>query len=148
MSKILSFRGLLEHGGQDQINLETIRGTTGYKIVKFQLMTWVAGHTSSETESTVKIYKIKQTTIDSVVDFGDNRLLAAGVLGYDADISIYPPTRIVTFDNQIFNQDIYVTHSNLHADVAPCNYYIELESMDLNMDEATVATLTNIRNTQ
>jgi hypothetical protein len=109
-------------------------------------MTWVAGHTSSEAESTVKIYKIKQTTIDSVVDFSDNTLLGAGVLGYDADISIYPPTRIVTFDGEIFNQDIYVTHSNLHPDVSPCNYYIELEQVNLDLNESTVATLKDIRN--
>jgi hypothetical protein len=146
MTHIKTFRGLIAHGAQDTIVLHTNNGSTGYRIVKFQLMTWVAGHTSSEAESTVKIYKIKQTTIDSVVDFSDNTLLGAGVLGYDADISIYPPTRIVTFDGEIFNQDIYVTHSNLHPDVSPCNYYIELEQVNLDLNESTVATLKDIRN--
>ena len=146
MSRIISFRGLIAHNAQERISLETIRGEKGYRIVKFQLLTWVAGHSGSETESTVKIYKEQQSTIDSVVNFSDNRLLGAGILGYDADISIYPPTRIVTFDSEIFNQDIYVTHSNLHADVAPVNYYIELEKFDLALDESTVATLKDIRN--
>jgi hypothetical protein len=146
MSRIVSFRGLLAHGAQERISLGTIRGQTGYRIIKFQLLTWVAGHSGSETESTVKIYKIEQDIIDSVVNFSDNTLLGAGVLGYDADISIYPPTRIVTFDSEIFNQDIFVTHSNLHTDVAPVNYYLELEQMPLASDEATVATLKDIRN--
>ena len=145
-NKILSYRSLLAHGAQDTILLSTKKGEVGYRIVKFQLLTWVAGHSGSETESTVKIYKESQSTIDSVVDFSDNRLLGAGVLGYDADISIYPPTRIVTFDSEIFNQDIFVTHSNLHADVAPVNYYIELEVIKLDESQAMVATLKDIRN--
>jgi len=48
------------------------------------------------------------------------------------------------FDNEIFNQDIYITHQDLQNQ--PINYYIELEQMDLALDEAIVATLKNIRN--
>ena len=45
-----------------------------------------------------------------------------------------------------FNQDIYITHTNLHADAGPVNYYIELEQIKLDLNENTVATLKDIRN--
>ena len=35
---IKTFRGLLADGGQDTIVLHTNDGSTGYRIVKFQLM--------------------------------------------------------------------------------------------------------------
>jgi hypothetical protein len=145
MSKILSFRGLLEDGGQDTINLETIRGTTGYKIVKFQIIGAVPG--TVDQESVMKIYKIKQTTSDGNIDFSDNTLL--GVAYWESYNTQYSssPTGPIIFDNEIFNQDIYVTHTDVNTGQV-CNYYIELESMDLNVDETTVATLKNIRNTQ
>jgi len=34
----------------------------------------------------------------------------------------------------------------LHGDVAPVNYYIELEQMKLDLNENTVDTLKDIRN--
>jgi hypothetical protein len=145
MSKILSFRGKLVDGGQDQINLETIRGTTGYRVIKFQIMMEQPGNTAQE--SVVKIYKVSQTTIPTsagTVDFSDNTLLAAAF----QDTNVHP-TEVVIFDNETFNQDIYITYTDNGAGTAEdINYHIELEQMDLNMDEATVATLKNIRNTQ
>jgi len=80
------------------------------------------------------------------VDFSDNTLLAAAQLGIHANFGVYPLSTIVIFDNEIFNQDIYVTHENDHADNAPCNYYIELEQIKLDLSESTVATLKDVRN--
>ena len=51
----------------------------------------------------------------------------------------------VVFDNEIFNQDIYITHTDAHA-TGECNYYIELEQIKLDLNENTVATLKDIRN--
>ena len=51
----------------------------------------------------------------------------------------------VLFDNKKFNQDIFVTHKNLHGDASPCNYYVELEQFKLSVDEASVATLRDMR---
>jgi hypothetical protein len=144
MSKILSFRGLLEDGGQDTINLETIRGTTGYRVVKFEVMANKPG--LDNYEAVLKIYKIKQTVIDALIDFSDNTMLAAATYQGNASAFNYPTTQFTVFDNEIFNQDIYVTCQDLQN--GDLNYYIELVQMDLNMDEATVATLKNIRNTQ
>ena len=47
--------------------------------------------------------------------------------------------------NEIFNQDIYITHVDSDAS-APINYYIELEQIKLDLNENTVATLKDIRN--
>jgi hypothetical protein len=49
------------------------------------------------------------------------------------------------FDNIKFNQDIYITLKN-SSYTAEINYYMELEKSDLALDEQTVATLKNIRN--
>jgi len=143
---IKTFRGLIADGGQDTIVLHTNTGSTGYRIVKFQLMNPQAGAGTSEMESTVKIYKVNQTSVDEVVDFSDNTLLGAGQIGTQSSIAYYPQHTLVVFDHEIFNQDIYVTHKNLHGDVGPCNYYIELEQVKLDLNQNTVATLKDIRN--
>jgi predicted component of type VI protein secretion system len=51
---------------------------------------------------------------------------------------------VIVFDNSIFNQDIYVTHSDTTGS-QPANYYIELEQFPLDLSESTVVTLQNIR---
>ena len=48
------------------------------------------------------------------------------------------------FDHVKVNQDIYISHHNADG-TSSCNYYIELEQMKLNLDEATVATLKDMR---
>jgi len=143
---IKSFRGVLADGGQETIRLHTNNGSTGYRIVKFQVMTTEPGE--HQHESTVKIYKIEQSTIDNTVNFSDNTLLGVAVWesgnapgGQDA---LWIPL-ITIFDKEIFNQDIYVTHSETDGS-NPINYYIELEQVKLDLNENTVATLKDIRN--
>jgi len=143
---IKTFRGLIADGGQDTIVLHTNDGSIGYRIVKFQVMNPAAGAAASELESTVKIYKIAQGTVDGVVDFSDNTLLGAAQVGTRITANYQAIPSVIIFDNEIFNQDIYVTHENLHGDAASCNYYIELEQIKLDIDENTVATLKDIRN--
>jgi len=143
MSRIVSFRGQLADGAQERISLQTKTGETGYRITKFQIMFTDPGVTSSE--HVVKIYKIEQTTIDGLIDFNDNRLLGAGYIKERGNDYYGHAIGPIVFDNEIFNQDIYVTHEAITAGGA-CNYYIELEQMPLALDEATVATLKDIRN--
>ena len=102
---IKSFRGLLADDTQETIHLHTNTGSTGYRIVKFQVMSPDA---NTNVEAVMKIY-------------------------------------IVTFDNEIFNQDIYVTNKG-QDNPSPVNYYIELEVVKLDLNENTVATLKDIRN--
>jgi len=142
---VKTFRGLLADGGQDQINLHTNDGKTGYKIVKFQIMPNEPGE--AQHESTVKIFTDNQDSINNTIDFNDPALLAASIWqagnehgGQDA---LWIPITTI-FDQEMFNQDIFVTHSETDG-TNPINYYIELEVIPLATDEAMVATLKDIR---
>jgi len=140
---IKTFRGSMVDNTQDTIVLHTNDGSTGYRIVKFQVIGKEPGAKSQE--SVVKIYKISQTTIDGVVDFSDNTLLGVAYWAGITDITGAPGTGTIIFDKEIFNQDIYVTHTDLNTGEL-CNYYIELEQVKLDLSESTVATLKDIRN--
>jgi hypothetical protein len=139
---IKTFRGKIVDGGQDTIVLHTNTGSTGYKIVKFQIIGAQPGTVTSE--HTVKIYKTLQTTIDALVDFSDQTLLGVGFYSTNPSTA-YTDTDTVIFDREIFNQDIYITHTETNAANA-VNYYIELEQVKLDLNENTVATLKDIRN--
>jgi len=139
---IKTFRGLIADGAQDTIVLHTNDGSTGYRIVKFQLMP--PDPTDENIENVTKVYSVSQTTVTDDIDFNDQTLLAAG-FHKNASIGNYSVDQIVVFDNMIFNQDIYVTtKSDDPAD--KMNYYIELEQIKLDINENTVATLKDIRN--
>jgi len=139
---IKSFRSLMVNGTQDTIPLHTNKGLIGYRIVKFQIM---SPDSSENIESTVKVYKVEQATIDDDINFSDNTLLAAGVITQSATGQNYPEDQTIIFDSEIFNQDIYVTLSGGDYS-ASINYYIELEQVILDVSESTVATLKDIRN--
>jgi len=140
---IKTFRGLLADGQQERIRLEHIDGKTGYRIKKFELMTNTPG--LSNYESIVKVFSIKQTVIDGIVNFSEQTLLAAGVIK-DTDSPAVTTTSLVTFDSVVFNQDIFVTHKDVDVGIA-CNYYLELEQISLDEMEATTVILKNFRNT-
>ena len=144
---IKSFRGQIIDQGQDTIVLHTNDGSTGYRIVKFEV--FPAGATSAFSyESFVSIFKIEQIgTIpaDGTPDFSDNTLLACAYYTQSASGATNPEDMNVVFDNEVFNQDIYITHSNSESNVA-INYYIELEQIKLDLSANTVATLKDIKN--
>jgi len=144
---IKTFRGLIGDGEQDTIVLHTNDGSMGYRIVKFDIFPHRPGGTS-HVESVVQIFKVSQDTIaaaNSIVDFSDNTLVAAAYLTDDVN-NASGPLQIVMFEQERFNQDIYVTHTD-EAGTAKVNYYIELEQIRLDLSESTVATLKDIRNT-
>ena len=136
---IKTFRGLLADGAQDRIRLKTNKGNIGYRIVKFQ---GLEASANTNTESTMKIHKIKQTSIVDEIDFTDGDLLAAMVI--IGVTSGAPEHQIVIFDSEIFNQDIYISVKGADYS-ASVNYYIELEQVKLNENESTMATLQSIR---
>jgi hypothetical protein len=140
---IKTFRALLAADGQDTIRLSTINGMTGYRIKKFQLMPELPGTTSYEL--IVKVWTVEQDTIDSTVDFSNSRLLAAAYL--EGLTSTTPGDELsVIFDNITFNQDIFITCKNENGSNG-ANYYLELEQTKLDLSEATVATLKDMRGT-
>jgi len=141
-NRILSYRGLLGDGGQDTILLSTKKGEVGYRIIKFEL---IPNQPFNKTqESVMKIYKEEQTTINGVVDFSDNRLLGVGTFKMH-DTTNYMAFEHIVFDQEIFNQDIYITNYDA-ATGESCNYYLELEAIKLDESQAMVATLKDIRN--
>ena len=142
---IKSFRGLLADGGQDKISLKTNNGSTGYRIIKFEIFPNNPGTESSE--STVQVFKVEQASVSTSaasVDFSNNTLIAAAFYAKSAGVD-NADKEVVIFDNDIFNQDIFVTHTDTASSQA-VNYHIELEQIKLDLTENTVATLRDIRN--
>ena len=141
MSIMKSFRGKLADSEQQRISLSTNNGLTGYTIKKFELMPIDA---DEDVESTVKVYSVEQSTVDADIDFNQNTLLAVGIIRAGTGVS-QPLTVITVFDNVKFNQDIFISYRDNETADKTINYYIELEQIKLNLDEATVATLKDMR---
>jgi hypothetical protein len=143
---IKTFRGIIEDGGQDKIRLSTKKGKIGYKIIKFDLFPHRPGGTS-HVESVMQIFKVDQTanltTANSIVDFADGNLLAAAYLTDDVN-NASGPLQVVMFEQEVFNQDVFITHTD-EGGSAKCNYYLELEAMTLSDNAAAVSTLRDIR---
>tara|TARA_R100000664_G_scaffold25615_1_gene35631 strand:+ start:162 stop:638 length:477 start_codon:yes stop_codon:yes gene_type:complete len=148
---IKSFRGKLattvsgssRTGSQNTISLHTNNGSTGYRIVKFDIMSANPG--AGTGEHIVKIFTIEQTTVSGTIDFSDQTLLAAATLKTNSSTGNPETIQQVIFDNMKFNQDIYITAIDIN-DSNTINYYIELEQIKLDLNQNTVATLKDIRN--
>tara|TARA_R100001530_G_C4282889_1_gene146046 strand:- start:155 stop:586 length:432 start_codon:yes stop_codon:yes gene_type:complete len=138
---IKTFRGQLANEQQDTIRISTNNGLTGYRIVKFKLM---APDANENMEGAVKIFTRKQTTFTHDIDFTDGTLLAAGLVSQSNASQNYPEDQITIFDHVIINQDIFI-YSKGADYTANVNYYIEMEQIKLNVDEAAVATLKDMR---
>ncbi len=139
---IKSFRGLIADDVQDTISLHTNDGSVGYKVVKLQIL---PQNFNTTDEYNVKIFKISQTTNTTTFDFSDNTLLAGAYFENSSSVGAEGSFEgTVVFDNEIFNQDIYVSAKSQSGGAV--NYYIELEQIKLDLNENTVATLKDIRN--
>jgi len=142
MSRKISYKGKIDMGTEDRICLTTIKGKVGYKINKFQIISTAPG--TGNVEYVAKITKVKDTNIGPVVDFTNGDLLAVAYLKEGAsEDKAY--TEAVIFDNEKFNQDIFVSIDDAASGTIPCNYYIELETMALDDTEATMLTLKSIK---
>ena len=123
--KTISYKGTLNIGLEDRIRLKTIKGKKGYKITKFQILGTTPGQSN-------------------VVKFTDADLLAVAYY-QDNEGTDKPMSNIIIFDNEMFNQDIFVNITDASSGTVPCNYYIELETMELSDLETTMLTLKNLR---
>lgn len=141
--KTISYRGKLAIGLQDRIRLRTIKGEIGYKITKFQLFP-TAPHTV-DVALVCQIFKKDQTgSISAAVDFTNSELM--GVAAYEDKASSDKVTHeTILFDNEITNQDIFVTMTDADGNTTPANYYIELETIKLSDIETTQLTLKSLR---
>jgi len=141
---IKTFRGLMASSSIDTITLHTNNGATGYRIKKLELFPASPGATSYEI--VFKVFKTPQTAVSATVDFSNQILLAAAYLEGNAS-NQYTDGAECIFDNETFNQDITLTAIDNDGDTESVNYYIELEQIKLDLNENTVATLKDIRNT-
>jgi len=142
MSRKISYKGTIPIGEEERIRLKTIKGKIGYKITKFQVISTVPGTIVSELVG--KITKIKDSNISSTIDFTDSNLLAVAYVKESISTS-GGMNQIIIFDNEKFNQDIFINMTDAAGETTPANYYIELEEMALSDLEATMLTLQNIK---
>jgi hypothetical protein len=143
MSRTISYKGKLDIGLQDRIALKTMKGKVGYKITKFQLFPNTPH--AANTALVSKIFKTDQTgSISPVVDFTDSDLIAVSAYEDNSNDARQQHETIV-FDNEMVNQDIFVTMDDADSNTVPGNYYIELETMNLDDIEATMLTLKSLR---
>ena len=131
---IKTFRGKLETDEQDRIYLSGGGEKEAYRIVKLQILP----HNFNVTdEYNVKVFKTKQTTSTTTIDFDSDDLIAAAYFENSAGVGsegTYANT--VIFDNEVFNQDIFITLKSQSDN--SCNYYLELEEIKIKDPEIAV----------
>tara|TARA_Y100001963_G_scaffold98385_1_gene135321 strand:- start:187 stop:639 length:453 start_codon:yes stop_codon:yes gene_type:complete len=146
--KIKTFRGLLADGDVQKIRLSTNRGEVGYMVKKFEAFPY--SPTDDNAENVLFIFKQKDDATNAAADGVD--FSAPGLLGalyisnHGGEENTFVKDTVI-IDHVKFNQDIYVT-SKIKAgavESSGINYYIELEQMKLDQNEATVATLKDMR---
>jgi len=142
---IKSFRGLLADGDIETIRLSTNNGLTGYNIRKFEIISITPG--VGDVDHVVQMFSVKPTAASASVNFDNPTLLGVAFLRQDADASNITArmSKNIIFDSTTINQDIFVTLKNARAAAIDCNYHIELEQIKLDLSEATVATLKDMR---
>ena len=141
---IKTFRGQLTDGQQERIRLEHRDGKVGYRIKKFQGISSQPGQLDLET--VLKVYSIEQTAVDGEVDFNEQTMLAVCYFKDYGTNDNQPSPQTIIFDGVVFNQDIFITHSEVRSNKTS-NYYLELETVSLDDVEATAVILKNFRNT-
>ena len=143
MSRIISYKGKIAIGLQDRIRLRTLNGKVGYKINKFELISSTPG--AADSEFVGKITRVKDPNIGPTVNFTDADLLAVNYTAFAQVYNTPVAQQIIILDNEKFNQDIFVNITDASSNTVPCNYYIELETLDLSDLETTMMTLQSIR---
>ena len=140
-----TFKGLIADNDKKRIRLSTNDGLTGYKIVKFEAFANTPG-TTVNAEHVLQAFSV-DTAVSGTVNFNNPTLLAANYLPIKT--SEFSHIENVVIDNKIINQDIFITHRDIGNATPgagqPVNYYIELEQVKLDLNEATVATLKDMR---
>ena len=136
MSKIKTFRGLLEDGGQDTIYLAGDLPADGYRIKNLTIMGERPG---AETyESIVQVFSVKQSVVGGVINFDDDSLLASAYYESNSGAGSLPFYTMSIVDHVVVNQNIYVTHSEVNGS-NPINYQLELEQIKMSKGEQAVA---------
>ena len=138
MSKMKIFTGKLTSDNnstnQDQIHLSGGDENTCYRLHDLKLL---ATSESADISPVVKIYKNKQSAVDENIDFTQAGLLGAAIYRQDSGNN-YPPQQTILFDNEIFNQDIFITYKDNETASASVNYLLVLEEIKAKDSELAV----------
>ena len=139
-----TFRGILADGEEEKIRLSTKKGKIGYRIVKFEIFPNIPGDVS--VDNVVQVWKVpgqsQGTGGGATVDFSDANMLAVG--HYSASSTYFNQDLITIFDDEVFNQDIFITQTDNDGS-DKINYLLHLEVMTLTDNAASVSTLRDIR---
>jgi len=139
---IKTFKSFMDTGEQQEIRLSTSDGLIGYRILKLQAIDKDPG--TNTLEGIFKVYTTKRSTIDGSVQFDDPTLVATCYFENNTS-GTYSSWDTIIVDNVVFNQDIFITYVDNSGGSVGCNYYLELEQVKLDLSEATVATLKDMR---
>ena len=145
---IKSFRGKLASGSSDVIRLSTNNGLTGYKIKKVETISTDPG--AYDEENIFKLFSVEELdatgvpVINGQLDFNSPTLLGA-VFFQTGPAATKTASTVIVFDNVVINQDLHITAIDVGGSTRAINYYIELEQVKLDINEATVATLKDMR---
>jgi hypothetical protein len=135
-----TFRGLVADDTSTKIRLSTNDGLTGYKINKFQIISPSPG--TNTCELVCKVFSTPHA-VSGTVNFDDPTLL--GVSYFAIASASFNIVNEVIFDSMTVNQDIHLTMKDNSGNNISGNYYLELEQVKLDLNEATVATLKDMR---
>lgn len=144
MSKTITYKGKLAMGLQEKIHLSTNDGLKGYRIKAFELLSATPGAGNSEFLG--KIFITDQAaSITSAVDFSDADLLAVNFSKAVANDGLGADSKVIIFDKETINQDIFLYITDVTGGTVECNYYVELEQFKIDLVTSTYHTLKNIR---
>jgi len=142
---IKTYKGQLADGGQDRIRLQTIKGKVGYRIVRFEI--FLKDYTGSDRIHGMTVWRNEQSSVPTNYfqpNFTDSDILAVAIIVWDQPGPQLSPQMGIVFADEIFNQDIFVTHTD-EPSAYPANYYLELESFPLDDAGAEYTTLKDMR---
>ena len=149
-NRTLNYRGQLagsDAGSSQGFLLSTRKGEKGYRIKNLQIIQKSPGAVNNE--GLVTIWKTEPTAAEiaaTTIDLSNNRILAVAFYSASLSANVYPEDTTIIFDNEIFNQDIFMSYIDVSTSNDAMNYYLELETISLDESQAMVATLKDIRN--
>lgn len=149
---IKTYRGQLpgnDAGSKDSIPLHTTDGKIGYRVKKFQTIQKSPG--AQHCEGLVILWKTDPTAAEiatKTIDLQDNRILGMAFYSANSSANTYPEDMTIIFDNQIVNQDIFISYIDVSTTNDAMNYYLELEQIKLSETEALVSIVKNLRTEQ
>lgn len=133
------FRDIIDDNEQHTIKLATKTGSLGYRIIRFDVMQ----NGFANSEMVLKIFKRSPDAITNVITFSDTNLLAAAMISAEVDPK-GKHDRVIIFDTEIINQDIFITAA-ASSSGDPTNYYLELEQVKLSDNENFYVSLKDIK---